>query len=177
MNAIVSNNIPVETKPAELRVVVDDGTREIPLYNKYGKLICNVYFRPADFSIVDRYNEMKTRIEGIVLPLKDLSLNRDGTAKFEDDWDTLKKVESDIKCEFDNLFDMEQADEIFAKRNAFSSVGGQFFALRVFEALGGVIEQAIAEEAALSKARVDKYLTPAVVTEDDYDAGDTTDNT
>lgn len=180
MNAIVSNN-PVETKPvdptpAEMRVVVDDGTREVPIYNKFGKLICNVYFRPADFSIIDRYNEMKGKIEGIVEPLKGITLKNDGTAKFDADWAVLKKVESDIKREFDNLFDMEQADEIFAKRNAFSSVGGQFFALRVFDALGGVIEQAVSEEAALSRARLEKYLTPAEITKDDDNAGDTADN-
>ena len=175
MNAIVSNT-PVEIKPAELRGIVDDGTREIPLYNKFGKLICNVYFRPADFSIVDRYDDMKDRIKDIVAPLKDISLRSDGTATFDNDWAVLKKVEADIKREFDALFDMEQADEIFAKRNAFSSVGGQFFALRVFDALGGVIEQAISEEAALSQKRVEKYLTPAEITKDDDDAGDPADN-
>lgn len=37
-----------------LRGVVDDGTREIPLVNKFGKLICKVYMRPADMSILDR---------------------------------------------------------------------------------------------------------------------------
>lgn len=180
MNAIVSNNpvetMPVNPSPAEMRVVVDDGTREVPIYNKFGKLICNVYFRPADFSIIDRYNEMKGKIEGIVEPLKGITLKNDGTAKFDEDWAVLKKVESDIKREFDNLFDMEQADEIFAKRNAFSSVGGQFFALRVFDALGGVIEQAVSKEAALSRARLEKYLTPAEITKDDDNAGDTADN-
>ena len=176
MNAIVSNITPAETKPAELRVVVDDGTREIPLYNKFGKLICNVYFRPADFSIIDRYKEMKGRIEAVVQPLKGISLKNDGTAKFDDDWAVLKQVESDIKREFDVLFDMEQADEIFAKRNAFSSIGGRFFAILVFEALGDVIEKAVSEEAALSKARVEKYLTSAEITEVEHDAGDATDN-
>lgn len=158
MKANVSKKV-AEIKSVALRAVVDDGTREVPLVNKFGKLICNIYFRPADFSIIDRYNDLKERLESIVLPLKELSLNNDGTAVFEKDWAVLKKVEGDIKREFDFLFDMEEADDIFAKRNPFSSVHGQFFCLRVFEALGGVLEAAIAEEAALSQKRVAKYLT------------------
>ena len=31
--------------------IVDDGTREIPIVNKFGKLICNIYIRPADISM------------------------------------------------------------------------------------------------------------------------------
>lgn len=171
MKANVSKKT-AEIKPAVLRAVVDDGTREIPLVNKFDKLICNIYIRPADFSIIDRYNDLKDRIESIVAPLKELSLNNDGTATFEKDWEVLKKVEEDVKREFDALFDMEEADEIFAKRNPFSSVHGQFFALRVFEALGGILEQAIAEEAALSQKRVAKYLTQSESTEGVKDAGD-----
>lgn len=53
-----------------LRGIVDDGTREIPLYNKFGRLICNVYIRPADFSIVDRYNTLMRDFASVVEPLK-----------------------------------------------------------------------------------------------------------
>lgn len=142
----------------ELRGVVDDGTREIPLVNKYGKLICNVYIRPADFSIVDRYNDLMKDFDKVVEPLKELNIKNDGTAEFEDDWKILKSVEADLKDRINTLFDMEEADEIFAKRNAFSSVGGQFFAERVLNALGEVIVTAIEEESEASKKRMAKYL-------------------
>lgn len=142
----------------ELRGIVDDGTREIPLVNKYGKLICNVYIRPADFSIIDRYNDLMKDFDKVVEPLKELNIRNDGTAEFEKDWEKLKKVESELKSRINALFDMEEADEIFAKRNAFSSVGGQFFAERVLNALGEVIAEAIEEESRASKKRMAKYL-------------------
>ena len=168
-----------ETKaltPKELRAVVDDGTREIPLLNKFGKLICNIYFRPADFSIIDRYNAMVKDFEGIVKPLSEISLANDGTAQFDKDWEVLKSVEDEIKKRFNELFDMEEADEIFAKRNAFSSVGGHFFCENVLLALEDVITDAINEEAERSKARVAKYLAPVDNTEVS-DAGSVTENT
>ena len=166
---------PAVVKPAVLQGVVDDGTREIPIYNKFGKLICNVYMRPADFSIIDRYNDFIKDFDDIVKPLSGLDIKRDGTAEFDDDWEALKKVEQEIKDRFNALFDMEEADEIFAKRNAFSAVGGEFFCAKVLVALGEVILSAINEEAALSKARVDKYM-PLEIQEGAANAGNSTDN-
>ena len=135
-----------------LHGIVDDGTREIPLVNKYGKTICTVYMRPADFSIVDRYNALMLNFNDVVKPLTELSIRNDGTAEFEQDWQVLKVVEANLKQKID------EADAIFAKRNPFSSVGGEFFCLKVLTALGGVITEAIEEEAELSHKRMDKYL-------------------
>ena len=162
----------------QLRAVIDDGTKEIPIINKFGKLVCKVYFRPADLSIVDRYNALIKDFDKIVKPLENLSINNDGTASLEKDWDVLKKVELDLKQKFDELFDMEEADEIFAKRNPFSSIRGHFFAEIVLNALGDVISQAIDEEARLSKQRTDKYLgdIEPEIPEVNADAGDITTN-
>ena len=165
----------ITAHPAVLKGVVDDGTREIPLVNKFGKLICNVYIRPADFSILDRYNDFINDFESVVAPLKDLSIERDGTVTLEEDWAVLKQVEQVIKDRFNALFDMDEADEIFAKRNAFSSVGGEFFCAKVLVALGEVIAQAINEEAALSEKRILPYMAP-LKQEDAANAGTTTDS-
>lgn len=158
-----------------LRGVVDDGTREIPIVNKFGKLICNVYIRPADFSIIDRYNDFIKDFDDVVKPLSGLNIERDGTATLEKDWAVLKQVEQEVKDRFNALFDMDEADEIFAKRNAFSSVGGEFFCAKVLAALGDVITQAINEEAALSEARVSKYMAP-LKQEGAANAGNSSDN-
>lgn len=158
------------------RAVVDDGTREIPLVNRFGKLICNVYIRPADFSILDRYNSMVKDFEAIVEPLNGITIANDGTAQFDKDWEILKSVEDEIKKRFNELFDMEEADAIFEKRNAFSSVGGHFFCENVLLALEQVIVDAVNEEAEKSKARVAKYLAPVDNTEVS-DAGSVTENT
>lgn len=148
--------IPAPTK--NLQAVVDDGTREIPLVNNFGKLICKVYMRPGDLSIVDRYNDFVKDFDKIVEPLAQLSLNNDGTATFEEEWTVLKSVEDEVKKRFNELFDMEEADEIFAKRLAFASVGGEFFCFRVLMALQNVIADVVEEEARLSNQRTNKYL-------------------
>lgn len=139
--------------------IVDDGTREIPIVNKFGKLICNIYIRPADLSILDRYNQLTADFGSIVEPLKNLSLKNDGSAAFDEDWAVLKSVEAELKQRINALFDMDEADEIFAKRSPFSSVGGKFFCENVIEAIGGVIVEAVEDEMALSKSRTDKYLS------------------
>ena len=141
------------------RAVVDDGTREIPLVNKFGKTICNVYIRPADLSIIDRYNALVSGFDDIVKPLQSISMKNDGTAVFDEDWAVIKQVEDELKKKFNALFDMEEADAIFEKRNPFSSVGGEFFCFRVLMALGTVITDAIEDEAKRSEKRVAKYLT------------------
>ena len=82
---------------APLTAVIDDGTREVSIVNKFGKLVCKVYFRPADLSIIDRYNAMIKNFDGIVKPLETLEIRNDGTAAFEKDWEILKKVELDLK--------------------------------------------------------------------------------
>lgn len=143
----------------EYKGVIDDGTREIPLVNRFGKLICNIYIRPADLSILDRYNQLAADFSSIVKPLEKLNIERDGTATFEDDWQVLKSVENELKRRINTLFDMDEADDIFAKRNPFSSIGGKFFCAGVIEAIGGIIAEAVKDEVELSAQRMDKYLS------------------
>ena len=139
--------------------IIDDGTREIPLMNKFGKLICDIYIRPADLSILDRYNQLTADFKDIVEPLKKLEIKNDGTAAFDTDWQVLKAVEAELKQRINALFDMDEADDIFAKRNPFSSVGGKFFCESVIEVIGNIIVEAVEDEMALSKSRTDKYLS------------------
>lgn len=143
----------------EYKGVIDDGTREIPLVNKFGKLICNIYIRPADLSILDRYKELTTDFNDIIEPLKNLDIEKDGTAAFDADWQVLKSVETELKRRINVLFDMDEADDIFAKRNPFSSAGGKFFCANVIEAIGSIIAEAVEDEMELSKRRTDKYLS------------------
>ncbi len=143
----------------ELRGVIDDGTREIPIDNTFGKLICNIYIRPADISILDRYNSIATDIKAVVEPLKKLnSIQVDGTVRFKEEWAIMKQAEAELKRRINILFDMDEADEIFAKRNPFSSVGGKFFCESVIDVIGDIITEAVEEELELSKKRMEKYL-------------------
>lgn len=166
----------VQTTEA-LQGVIDDGTKEITLVNKYGELICKVHIRPSDLSIIDRYKDFEKDFDKIVEPLKSLDIKNDGTALFEKDWKILKSVETTLVHRINNLFDIDNADEIFAKRNPFSSVGGEFFCAKVLHALENLVVRAINEEAQLSNERTAKYLSDLPEnSEVNADAGDTADN-
>lgn len=160
-----------------LQGVIDDGTKEITLVNKYGELICKVHIRPSDLSIIDRYKDFEKDFDKIVEPLKSLDIKNDGTALFEKDWKILKSVETTLVQRINNLFDIDNAVEIFAKRNPFSSVGGEFFCAKVLHALEDLVVRAINEEAQLSNERTAKYLSDLPEnSEVNADAGDTADN-
>lgn len=139
-------------------ITIDDGTREISLVNPFGKLICKIHIRPADFSIIDRYNALMMDFDALIEPLKSLTLKNDGTTAFEKDWQVLKRVEDTLKDRINKLFDMDEADDIFANRNPFSSVNGSFFCVQVLNALQELVAKAVEEETQKSEQRMSKYL-------------------
>lgn len=169
---------PMVNNPAQT-FAVDDGTKEITLVNSYGKVICKLHIRTGDISILDRYNSLMNDFDQITKPLSRLNLKNDGTASFDKDWAALKKVEGILKQKLNDLFDMDEADDIFATRNPFSSIGGEFFIEKVLKVLGDAFTQAVQEEAELSKKRVEKYMngTGAEQPEVLADARTPTDNT
>ena len=144
-----------------MRRIIDDGTIEVKLENKFGKQICAVHIRPADISIIDRLNSLMDDFSDIVEPLKECDINADGTAKFESQWAAIKQVEAALIERINTVFDMDEAADIFAKRNAFSSVNGVFFAESVITALGDVVKEAIERESRESAERMSKYLKDA----------------
>ena len=48
------------------QIIIDDGTREYSIVNKFGKPICTLHFRPSDISIAERYREMREGFADIV---------------------------------------------------------------------------------------------------------------
>ena len=140
------------------KVVIDDGTREIPIVNQFDQPICSIYMRPADLSILDRYETVMKDLPAIVKPLEALNIEANGEAAYEADRAIMKKVERNLYDRINALFDIEEAEQIFAKRNPFSSVGGEFFVIRVLQAIGDVIKDAMETEFALSSKRMNKYL-------------------
>lgn len=142
-----------------IQKTIDDGIKEIQLNNRYGQQICKIHFRPADYSILDRYNEFVEDFQTIVKPLENLDIKANGDATFEDQWAEIKKVENEIIDRFNKLFDMEDANEIFAKRHAFSSINGTFFCEIVLNALGDIISEEITKEMKKSQKKIEKYLS------------------
>lgn len=151
---------------------IDDGTKEYAIVNQYGKEICKIHFRPADLSLLDRYNEITDSMVDALDPLRGLALKADGTSTDETGWEVLKQAEQTIIEKFTELFDADDVAGIFAKRRAFSTVGGRFFCEVVLLAIGDVIKAEFEAEAAATRDRISKYL-PA---EDQTDAGAAADN-
>ena len=168
----------------QVKGVIDDGTKAIPIENKFGKKICTIYVRPGDLSIIDRYNEVIKTLPGIFEPLKEMDIKNDGTAKLDDDWEKLKQVEEALYQQLNFLFDMNETDEIFAKRNPFSSVNGRYFCEIIIKLLGDIISEGITEEVAKTQRRTQKYLDdlkaieaqPETTEVDNGNAGESTEN-
>jgi len=140
------------------KIVIDDGTREIPIYNMYDEKICTIRLRPADISIMDRFNDLQKALGGMFEPLTQISIKNDGTADTEDEWTVLKGVEAELIAQLNKLLDTADAAAIFEKRNAFSSVGGKFFCEHVIDALGELIANAIKEETTRTNKKISKYI-------------------
>ena len=145
--------------PDKTDFVIDDGTKEIILKNRFGTEICKLHIRAGDVSIVDRFMAMRDSFADILKPLSDVSISSDGEATLEQDWAKIKRVEAAAKAKINELFDMDEADNIFEKRSPFSSINGKFFIEIVLDALGSIIQQQINREAELSMQRTKKHLT------------------
>lgn len=137
---------------------IDDGTREFTLVDTYGREFCKLYFRPADLSIMDRYKALTEDFDSVIAPLAEVNADE------EMDWEKVKAAEAEIIRRLNVVLDTDTSG-IFAKRSAFSAVGGKFFCELVIEAIGEIITKAIAEESAKSAQRIAKYLP------EDADAG------
>lgn len=141
-----------------LSAVIDDGTKEIAIYNRYDQPICKVHIRPSDLSILDRFKEMEDSFDDVFEPLRGIDINADGSGDSDAAWTAIKAAEKIMLDKLNTVFDSDEVSQIFAKRNAFSSVGGEFFCTKVINALGGLIADAINEETAASEKRMSKYL-------------------
>ena len=139
--------------------VLDDGTREIIVNNKYGEEICKLHIRSGDLSIMDRYKELMDDYEDIIAPLSALSVDDEGNGNTDSDWEVLKGVEKKLIDKIDYVFGMKDASKLFASRNAFSSIGGAFYIEKVLEMLGNIVSQSIDEEGEKTRKRLEKYTS------------------
>ena len=146
------------------QIIIDDGTRAYEICNKFGKVICVLHFRPSDISIAERYREMRDNFGDIVKPLAALDINADGTAADDAAMDALHAADVALRDTLARLLDSDDAAEIFRERNPFSSVGGRFFCEIVLDAIGGIVDEVMTEEAEAARKRTAKYI------EEDSDA-------
>ena len=73
-----------------LNAVIDDGTKEIAIYNRYDQPICKVHIRPSDLSILDRFKEMEDKFDEVFEPLRGIDINADGSGDSDAAWAAIK---------------------------------------------------------------------------------------
>lgn len=139
-------------------IIIDDGTREYTITNQYGQEICRLHFRPGDISLASRYQEMRDSFRDIIASLADIDITAAGEAATTDGLAILHAADMGFREALNKLLDSNDAADIFRTRNPFSSVGGRFFCENVLDALGEIIGNVMAEEAAESAKRTSKYI-------------------
>ena len=138
--------------------VIDDGTKSYVIKNMMGDKICTLHIRGGDIGILDRYKKLMDDFDEIIEPLTHVKFKNTGDAQFDEDWATIKMVERKLIDRINALFDMKDADKLFEKRHAFSTVNGVFYVENVLKMLGRIVGQEIEDESKKSQERMEKYL-------------------
>ena len=145
-----------EIKKVE-ELVVDDGSITVPIKNTIGELVGEFKFRPTDFNIVKRYNEISEKFAEVIKPLADANIDAKGEGEDEESIEILNKVEANLFELVDYLFDGNMAEAFFGKMNAFSPIDGKFYCENVLNAVGEFISRKFDSEINKISARVSKY--------------------
>lgn len=154
------NIIPVQEKPVEIGITVDDGSRRVPIKNTYGEEVGVFYFRPTDIGIVDRYNRMAAEFDKITEPLERINLKTDGTVADEDDPAAIaafNEAEQRLFELCDYMFGGNMSEAFFGKMHPFSPINGAFYCETAIEAVGKYISSQFETETKKITKRMSKY--------------------
>lgn len=146
-----------EKEENKIQIVVDDGKIEVPICNTLGEQIGSFRFRPTDFNIVRRYNEVSAKFENVVEPLTNANIDPNGEGADEESMKILDEAENRLFELVDYLFDGNASEAFFAKVNAFSPVQGKFYCEHALNAVGNFISKQFDAEIQAINARVQKY--------------------
>ena len=150
-----------EIKNLGMNIIVDDGSRRVPIQNTEGEEIGSFRFHPTDVGIIQRFNAVAERFDDIVAPLD--GLGDDGAeitdAKYAE---ALDEASARLYSAVNGLLGSDDAAEaFFGRMNPFSPVDGEFYCTRVLNALGAYIGAAFETETAKFSANAKKYTNRA----------------
>ena len=146
-----------DIKNLSMNIVVDDGSRRVPILNTSGEEIGAFTFRPTDIGIIQRYNELVARFDEIVGPLQAAAgADEAGVAK------ALEQAGARLSDAVNALFGSEGAAEaFFGRMNPFSPVGGEFYCQQVLRSVGDYIGHAFDRETAEFSEKAKAYANRA----------------
>ena len=143
----------MKKKDAVAAIVVDDGSRRVPIQNAEGEEIGVFRFHPTDIGIIDRYNRMVARFDEITRPLEQFA-GEDEDRQAE----ALREAEKRLYEAVNELFGGDAAGAFFGGMHPFSPVGGVFYCEAVLKAVGEYISEQFDAETAKFSGRAAKYL-------------------
>ena len=143
-----------KAKKGMAAIVVDDGSRRVPIVNVDGEEIGVFRFHPTDIGIIERYNDMVSRFDEITEPLKGFAGEADEAKQAE----ALKEAEKRLFEAVNELFGGDAAGAFFGGMHPFSPVGGAFYCEAVLKAVGEYISGQFDAETARFSGRTAKYL-------------------
>lgn len=127
-------------------IIIDDGTKVFPIYNKAKKRLGEFVFAPSDTNIVDRYKEVQSYIEN--MKLEDYPDNEEG----------LRKMEEEIVQQMDYLTKADARESFFTILGPLTPLyNGDFFFENVLNAIASVISSEMKVRLERSKAKIGKY--------------------
>lgn len=127
-------------------IIIDDGTKVFPIYNKAKKRLGEFVFAPSDTNIVDRYKEVQSYIEN--MKLEDYPDNEEG----------LRKMEDEIVKQMDYLTKADAREAFFTILGPLTPLyNGDFFFENVLNAIASVISSEMKVRLERSKAKIGKY--------------------
>lgn len=148
-------------KKVNSNMVIDDGTVEEHLYNKFGEVIGTFRFRPTDIDIFNRYDEFVDKLGDILKPLEKIGINPDGSAVKDDEVDSLSllnKVREELFKAFNYIFNSDSAAQaFFGNIHPFSIVNGSFYCEQALEVLGNYISKSFEVEVKKVDKKFDRY--------------------
>ena len=148
-------------KNLNFAITVDDGSRRVPIINTDGEEIGSFRFHPTDLGIIERYNRLAEKFEGITAPLEGITIDENGIADLTDPKlaEALGEAEKRLNNAVNELFGSEDAaGAFFGKMHPFSPVNGEFYAVQVLQQVGAFIGSQFDTETKAMSKKARKYL-------------------
>ena len=142
-------------------ITVDDGSRRVPILNTDGEEIGAFRFHPTDLGLIERYNKLADKFDGITEPLEGLNIDENGAADLTEPKfiEALREAEARLDAAVNELFGSEDAAAaFFGKMHPFSPVNGEFYALQVLQRVGEFIGKQFDTETKAMSKKARKYL-------------------
>ena len=148
-----------------MTIVVDDGSRRVPIQNKDGVEIGAFTFHPTDLGIIKRYNDLTDRADAIFEPLAQMSAelgDKDVDISDPRYAQALDEAGKRLYEAVNALFGSDDAAQaFFGRMDPFSPVGGAFYCAQVLDAVGAFIGAQFEQETARFSENAKKYANRA----------------